>query len=190
MQISDLPDLAHSRPQPIHWLATATVMAAVVALGGVLQPKAAASQDAARSTLAVHHAPAPDPAGMTFPMNCAGAGTVVAKKVSGDLDGDGNPETVAVVRCRAGSGTPPSGVYVLTQAGAATPRIVATLVDPKERLSVGAGLRIRDGAVEATLLGYSGPNVPSCCPDVTNRVYWQWRSGSFVRGNLPEGRSV
>ena len=58
---------------------------------------------------------------------------LVTKKASGDLDGDGRPETVAVVRCDAGSGTPPSGVYVVTQpltAGGA-PRVVATLIDPK-----------------------------------------------------------
>ena len=38
------------------------------------------------------------------------------KKASGDLDGDGSPETVAVVHCDAGMGTPPDGVYVLTRA--------------------------------------------------------------------------
>ncbi len=70
------------------------------------------------------------------------------KKASGDLDGDGSPETVAVVRCDAGIGTPPNGVYVLTQggSGARKPRVVATLVDPKDRLDV-TDFAVRDGAV-------------------------------------------
>lgn len=43
MQTSALPDLAHTDTTPMHWLATAAAMAAVVAAAGLLQPDASAS---------------------------------------------------------------------------------------------------------------------------------------------------
>ncbi|WP_030754531.1 hypothetical protein [Streptomyces sp. NRRL F-5135] len=195
MQISDLPDLAHTRPTAMHWLATATAMAAVVALAGVLEPDAAtASQSADRTLRATGKGgaplPAPDPSAVVFPLECGGASTVVTRKASGDLDGDGNPETVAAVRCDAGSGTPPSGMYVLTRGEENEPRVVATLVEPRDQQSVGPGLVVRDGRILATLLGYSGSDVPRCCPDQELRVAWQWRNGAFVRGEQPAARGV
>lgn len=106
----------------------------------------------------------------------------MAKQAPGDLDGDNRPETVAVVHCAAGSGTPPSGVYVLTQGSGAAPRIVATLVDPAQKMSVG-DFAVRDAVVSATLLGYSSPSIPSCCPDQQEKVTWQWQNGAFVRSS-------
>lgn len=185
MQISELPDLAHTRPRPVHWLATATAMAAVVAAAGLLQPDAATanqpgSEPTAHAAPGTAPPPAPDTATVDFPVECGGADTVVTKRATGDLDGDKQPETVAAARCDAGSGTPPSGVYVLTAAKDGAPRIVATLVDPADRQSV-TDLDIRDGVVEARLLGYSGPDVPACCPDEEQRLTWQWKNGAFVR---------
>jgi hypothetical protein len=167
----------------VHWLATATALAAVIAVSGLLQPSGAtANQVAAPSGSAGAPVAAPDPADAEFPLECGAVGTEVVKQNSGDLDGDGRSETVAVVRCRAGSGTPPSGVYVLTQpAGKAErPRVVATFVEPREQLTV-SGFAVRDGKVSATLLGYSSAEVPRCCPDVQEKVNWQWRDGKFVR---------
>ncbi|MFE9817507.1 hypothetical protein [Streptomyces sp. NBC_00236] len=188
MQTSALPDLAHTDTTPMHWLATAAAMAAVVAAAGLLQPDESASASIPHRTVAQHGASpavAPDPARADFPLECGGAGHTVAKQVPDDLDGDGRPETVAVVHCAAGSGTPPSGVYVLTQGNGAAPRIVATLVDPVQKMSVG-DFAVRDGVVSATLLGYSSASVPSCCPDEQEQVTWQWRNGAFVRGSGPE----
>lgn len=188
MQTSALPDLAHTAAQPMHWLATAAAMAAVVATAGLLQPDASASASTPHRTVAQHNAApaaAPDPARAAFPLECDGAGHTVAKEAPGDLDGDGRPETVAVVHCAAGLGTPPSGVYVLTQGSGAAPRIVATLVDPVQGMSVG-DFAVRDGVVSATLLGYSSPEVPSCCPDEQEKVTWQWQNGAFVRSSQSE----
>jgi hypothetical protein len=67
--------------------------------------------------------------------------------------------------------------------------VVATLVDPKERLTVTA-LSIDDGAVLATYLGYSSADVPSCCPDVKDSVKWQWKDKRFVRSTPAGARSV
>ncbi|MFE7431308.1 MULTISPECIES: hypothetical protein [unclassified Streptomyces] len=182
MQTSELPDLAHTDSRPLHWLATAAAMAAVVAAAGMLQPEPAASASTPRTTAGQGPAPAaaPDPLRATYPLDCGGLEHTVARQAAGDLDGDGRPETVAVVRCAAGSGTPPSGVYVLTQASGAAPRVVATLVDPAQQMSVGA-LAVRDGVVSATLLGYSSEDVPRCCPDQREAVTWRWQGGAFVR---------
>ncbi|MEU3748740.1 MULTISPECIES: hypothetical protein [Streptomyces] len=185
---ADLPDLAHTHARPAHWLATATATAAVVALAGLLQPGPAG---ATAAPAAPRPAAAPEAATAVYPLECRGAAHKVAKRASGDLDGDGNPETVAVVHCEAGSGTPPSGVYVLTRGkGSAAPaRVVATLVAPKDGKSV-TGLAVRDGAVHATLLGYSSPDVPMCCPDEKEQVSWNWQGGAFVRVARAEARSA
>ncbi|MFF5898608.1 hypothetical protein ACFY8O_22160 [Streptomyces argenteolus] len=186
MQTSALPDLAHTDAKPVHWLATATAMAAVVALAGMLQPDAAtatASASEHRVTTQQGGAPpakAPDPADAAFPLDCGASGRTVADSVPGDLDGDGGPETVAVVHCSAGSGTPPQGVYVLTQPSGAAPRVVATLVDPAQKLTV-TDLTVHDGLVSATLLGYSSTDVPRCCPDERESATWQWKGNAFIR---------
>ncbi|MFJ8253621.1 hypothetical protein [Streptomyces sp. NPDC094466] len=193
MQTPALPDLAHTATRPVHWLATAAAMAGVVALAGLLQPRTATATATApeQRTTAQHGAPvpAPDPAGVEFPLECGGAGTTVAKKASGDLDGDGRPETVAVVHCAAGSGTPPGGIYVLTRNSGAAPRVVATLLDPADRKTVG-DFAVRDGTVSATLLGYSSLEVPRCCPDQEEQASWRWRGKAFVRTSGDLARSV
>ncbi|MFI5679762.1 hypothetical protein [Streptomyces cellulosae] len=188
MQQPAVPELAHTHTRPIHWVATAAAVAGVMALSSVLQPHpATAAQEAGPQT---KKAPAatvpPDPTGVDFPIKCGPAKAVVVKKATGDLDGDGRPETAAVVHCDTAMGTPPDGVYVLTRsADTGTPRVVATLVDPKERRSV-TDFALRDGAVLATLLGYSTADVPSCCPDVKDSAKWRWKNGAFVR-STPAG---
>ncbi|MEV6398837.1 hypothetical protein AB0M39_29325 [Streptomyces sp. NPDC051907] len=194
MQTSAVPDLAHTHARPVHWLATAAAMAAVVAAAGLLQPEAATASQAGGAgpgtgaVAAPDPAPAPDADTAAFPLACGGAKSVVTKKATGDLDGDGSPETVAVARCDAGSGTPPSGVYVLTRTPDGS-RVVATLVEPAQKLSVG-DFAVRDGAVTATLFGYSSPSVPSCCPDVQEKVKWRWQGGKFVRTAQADARGV
>ncbi|MFE0173027.1 hypothetical protein ACFWZ2_11965 [Streptomyces sp. NPDC059002] len=192
MQHPAVPELAHTTTRPIHWLATAAALAAVIGGSAFLQPdpaNAAQSGSKPHSRAAAGPAPAPDPASVDFPLDCGTVKPVVKKKASGDLDGDGRPESVAVVHCQAGSGTPPDGVYVITRPEAGKPRVVATLVDPKDRLNV-SDFAVRDGAITATLLGYSSPDVPRCCPDREDEAQWRWQDGTFARTNPAEARSV
>ncbi|MFB9524502.1 hypothetical protein ACFFTU_31660 [Streptomyces cremeus] len=200
-----LPDLAHTRPRAMHWLATAAATAAVVALAGLLQPTAAtASQTAAGNAPQAPAAarPAPDPATATYPLRCRAGKPVVVHRATGDLDGDNAPETVAAVRCETGMGTPSTGIYVLTgagtgagsNAGAAAEngtggRVVATLLDPADQQNA-TGLTITGRAVTATLLGYSSEAVARCCPDTRQRTTWQWRNGKFLRSATTDARSV
>ncbi|WP_112468144.1 hypothetical protein [Streptomyces triticisoli] len=192
MQQPAVPELAHTHTRPIHWLATATAVAAVVALSSVVQPGSATAAQTVGTSTHVKPAPvaAPGTTGVTFPLDCGPVKAVVAKQASGDLDGDGRPETAAVVHCDASMGTPPDAVYVLTRAaGDAAPRVVATLVDTKDRYTV-TDFAIREGAVTATLLGYSSPDVPNCCPDLKDSVKWQWKNGAFVRSTPAGTRGI
>ncbi|WEH42684.1 hypothetical protein OG233_25885 [Streptomyces sp. NBC_01218] len=187
MQPSVLPDLAHTDSRAMHWLATAAAVAAAVAVAGLLQPGHATATDSAVTAAAPGGAAAPrvtagapDPAGVVFPLVCGNVGQKVGRQARGDLDGDGKPETVAVVHCAAGSGTPPDAVYVLTHGSGAAPRVVATLVDPAMRMTVGE-LAVEDAVVSATTLGYSSDTVPRCCPDEREETTWRWQGGAFVR---------
>ncbi|MDX3804542.1 hypothetical protein PV723_38605, partial [Streptomyces sp. AK04-3B] len=46
MQHPAVPELAHTHTRPIHWVATATAIAGVVALSSLLQPKPATAAQA------------------------------------------------------------------------------------------------------------------------------------------------
>ncbi|CAM5568369.1 hypothetical protein GCM10010329_83200 [Streptomyces spiroverticillatus] len=188
MHNTALPDLAHTRPRAMHWLATAAATAAVVALAGLLQPTAATASQTARGNAPQAPAqarPAPDPATAAYPLKCHAGKPVVVHKATGDLDGDSNPETVAAVRCDSGIGTPPTGIYVLTGPG----RVVATLLDPADQQNT-TRLTITGRTVTATLLGYSSEAVARCCPDTKQRTTWQWRNGKFLRSATTDAQSV
>lgn len=192
VQSSAVPDLAPPPTRPIHWVATATAVAGVMALSSLVQTGAAtAAQTPSPET---RSAPAytvpPDPATAEFPLECGPVDVVVKKHAAGDLDGDGRPETVAIVHCDASMGTPPDGMYVLTQAaGADTSRVVATLLDPGELTNVD-DFAVRDGDVTAVLLGYSSTAVPRCCPDVRTSTKWHWDNGVFVQSGTAGVQSV
>ncbi|MGW0576417.1 hypothetical protein ACWD25_10695 [Streptomyces sp. NPDC002920] len=190
MQQSAVPELAHTHTRPIHWVATATAVAGVVALTSVLQPGPARAAQASGTRPSPTVTTAPATTGVNFPLDCGPVKALVMRKASGDLDGDGRPETVAAVHCDAPMGTPPDALYVLTQGADSThARVVATLVDTKARSSV-MTLAVTDGAVLATLLGYSSPDVPSCCPDVKDSAKWQWKDNTFIRSTPVGAHSV
>ncbi|MFE1171272.1 hypothetical protein [Streptomyces sp. NPDC058773] len=186
MQPTAGQDLSHTQPRPMHWLATATALSAVIAGASFVQPPDATATTARGTSTAGHPAAAPDPDRVSFPVDCGPNRLDVVKKASGDLDGDGTTETVAVVRCHSGTGTPPSGAYVLAQPSGrrAAPRIVATLLAPAQQRSV-QNLAVKDGAISAAVLGYSTRDIPRCCPDVRQSLKWQWKGGKFVRSELP-----
>ncbi|MGW8777970.1 hypothetical protein ACWGNM_07835 [Streptomyces sp. NPDC055796] len=174
--------LAHSSARPLHWLATATAMAAVIAAAGLIQPDASATGHAGPSAAPASgsQAAAPDASAVTYPLDCKGLPTAVTATAQGDLDGDGRPETVAAVRCDAGSGTPPHAIYVLAQdkAEGSAPRVVATLLEAGKKQTA-TELTVRDGVVTASLLGYSSPQVPRYSPDVKQLAKWRWSGGKF-----------
>ncbi|MGP3974622.1 hypothetical protein ACTWQF_11555 [Streptomyces sp. 8N114] len=172
-----MTELPHTRTRAVHWLATAAALAAVLGGTALLQPATATPAPATGAS-----GQAPDPDRARYPLDCgpSGAGIDVLDKAAADFDGDGTAETVAVVRCQARGGTPPSAVFVLSgTAQSGRPRIAATLVEHRERMSV-QDLAVRGTTISATLLGYSSANVPRCCPDKRRTVKWEWRQGKFA----------
>ncbi|MGD9484371.1 hypothetical protein WDH52_14125 [Streptomyces sp. TRM70308] len=169
--------LPHSRPTLTHWLATAAALAAVLGGAALLQPsgaRASAAEPAAR--------PGPDPDAAAYPVDCGPWEPAVTERAEADFDADGTAETVAAVRCATGTGTPPSGMYVLAHpARGQAPRVVATLVEPADEQTV-TDVRVRGGVVTATLLGYSSDAVPRCCPDERRDARWRWQGDAFALG--------
>jgi len=177
----------------VHWITTAAALGAVVAAVALVQPADASQRAAAGGSDKPPTGPvtAPDPAAVTYPMDCApGVSVDVVSKVSGDLNGDGRPETVVVVRCHSDIGTSASGVFVLsapTSGGA--PRIAETLVRPQDDRQI-SGFRLEGGAVKATVLGFSSDTTPRCCPDLRRDYSWEWRDGRYVALPGPADGSV
>ncbi|WP_344630464.1 hypothetical protein [Streptomyces glaucosporus] len=171
----------------MHWIVTAAALGAVLGGAALLRPAGATATPTPDAAVA----PGPDAEEARYPLDCGRERPEVTDRAAVDFDGDGRAETVAAVRCPAGIGTPPGGVYVLahpTREGA-RPRIAETLVDPEEGMTV-QRLTARDGTVRARLLGYSSDEVPRCCPDRMRDVEWDWRDGTFVLEAAPTARSV
>ncbi|RLL65920.1 hypothetical protein [Streptomyces sp. Z26] len=182
--------LPHTRSRAVHWAATAVALAAVLGLSAAVQPSGATARTAPTGK-------APDPASARYPLGCPGdgRGTVdVLEHGAADFDGDGQRETVALVRCAAATGTPPNGMFVLAHADGARerPRIAATLLPPGEGMTADDFAVTPGGAatVSATLRGYSSPDVPRCCPDRERKVKWRWKEGKFVLIPAPVAGSV
>ncbi len=186
MQPSAGPDLPHTGAQTVHWLATGVALAAVVMAVALAQPPGASATTADRPA-----GDAPSPTAVRYPLHCAGAPVDVVSRAAADLDADGRADTVAVVRCHTETGTPPSGVFVLAPGAgpAMRPRIVATLVDPAQRLSL-TGFTVEGRTVSATLLGYSSDSVPRCCPDLSREFSWVWKDGRYLAVPGPHAGSV
>lgn len=179
---------AHTRARAPHWFATAAALGALLGSVALLEPAGADASQPGETTAV---APGPDADAARYPLECGPVEAEVIDRAAVDFDGDGRAETVAVVRCAAGIGTPPSGVYVLAHPASegGGPRIAETLVDPGEGMTV-QDLTVRDRTVSARLLGYSSPDVPRCCPDRARDVEWEWRGGKFVLEAAPTARSV
>jgi hypothetical protein len=103
------------------------------------------------------------------PLDCpAGIGVLVLQRLAVALD---HPFTAVVARCDSGAGSPPSGVYLVSGDGAVA-RVVQTLVGPGQELQVSALTTTATG-ITVVAAGYSRPDVPRCCPDVTVTLTWR-----------------
>ncbi|KAB8162485.1 hypothetical protein FH609_022180 [Streptomyces sp. 3MP-14] len=165
--------LPHTHARPRHWLVTAVGVAAVTGVAAFVQPTGAGATSGGAVATA-----GPDATVAEYPLDCGPFDVLVTDQAEVDLDADGQGETVAVVRCDAGSGSPPNGMYLLTHAAGtdAAPEVTATLVDPGEQMTVDR-LATEGAGFSARLVGYSSPDVRRCCPDLQRDVRWEWRDG-------------
>lgn len=124
---------------------------------------------------------------VSYPFDCGGFGYFVNATHYADLDGDGRVEAVVLVRCDAGAGSPPSGLYVFDGTSApSNPRLMATLLSPKTDRETNA-FTITGTTVTMDGYGYSSPSVPRCCPDEKYRMTWVWDGPhySYTSERLP-----
>lgn len=113
-----------------------------------------------------------------YPLECRPFPVRVLEHRYGDLTGDGRPEAAVVVVCDAGAGSPPHHLFVYDGASpAGAPRSLGELRAP--RVEFVRDVSIGSGVVTATGLGYTGPTIPRCCPDVRSRVSWRWDGNGF-----------
>ncbi len=161
-------------------LLLATVMTAV-ALAGCGQSSgpgtSASGQGNTASGAVPAQVPAQVPASLLHaPLGCpAGTGVLIIQRVAVALT---HLATVVVARCDSGAGSPPSGVYVVDGAGASA-RVTDTLVRTDQELQI-ATITAVAGGLRATGLGYSGVDVPRCCPDQHVTLDWRIEGGQLV----------
>ncbi len=172
MQLPAGLDLPHTRARTAHWVTTAAALAAVSGVAILVQPSDATAKAPAATV------PGPEASDAEYPLDCGPHPILVTEQVGVDFDDDGHAETVAAVRCDAGGGTPPSGLYVLTEPArpGGAPRVAETLVDPAEGMTVD-GLEAAARQVSVRLFGYSSPDVPRSQPDQQRDVSWTWEEG-------------
>ena len=185
---------AHTHTRPIHWVATATALAAVVA--ALLRP-AARPRDrrpAARPATpgrAGRGAP-PTPAGVDFPLDCGPARPVVKKRPPATSTATAAPRPSPSVHCDAAIGHPARRRLRAHRRPPApsSPRVVATLVDPKDRThrhGLRRARRSRHRHPARLLVARRAPLLPRRAAD---RAKWQWKNGAFVRSTPSGAQSV
>lgn len=114
-----------------------------------------------------------------WPFRCAGVPVRTTDRVVIDLTGDGLPEVVLVAFCDAGAGSPPQHLLVFDGASPpGPPRLLAELSAPGIQLFI--RVSAAGGVIRATGLGYSGPTVPRCCPDISRQLAWRWSGRGFA----------
>jgi hypothetical protein len=120
-----------------------------------------------------------DWAKVTYPFDCGKVGYFVERSRLADLNGDGYLDAVVLVRCDAGAGSPPSGLYAFDGTSSPRqPRLLATLMSPNDdRLA--ADFSIEDTTVVMVAHGYSSARVARCCPDETLQLRWTWHGSSY-----------
>ncbi|MEK8170054.1 hypothetical protein NKH77_10655 [Streptomyces sp. M19] len=178
----------------MHWITTAVALAAVVAGAAVLQPAdAKATTGESRANSAPHPGGvvrAPTPARPTTRWTAARR-----SRKSSTTPRETWTATAAPRRSRWCAARPVPAPRRAASTCSPEPtargptRVVATFLDPKERMSA-TDFALRSGTVFATLLGYSSDQVPRCCPDLQRKVNWKWRDGKFVLTALPVPGSV
>lgn len=154
---------------------------------GVLPPPVAAGGDRPR----YHRLAAVDWSAVPYPLTCPKAAVQVRAAEFADVNGDREPDATVLVRCAealSGSapereradGTTPTGLFVYESGRAGTPRLLAALLRPADRV-VATHIRVRATGIKATGFRYSSPRVPRCCPDETVEAGWRWNGAGFTR---------
>ncbi|MFJ8042168.1 hypothetical protein ACIRBX_16865 [Kitasatospora sp. NPDC096147] len=199
------PGRTAGRSRIRHWVLVAAATAAVIAAalaaapaGGVARPSGPTVGQAGHSdpngpsgkpgnapAAALPRESAPDPAKAVLPLDCGPAPVKVSLSFGALLGG--RPSTVLAAHCDGGNGTPPDGVFLLTNGQDGRPRVAATLLEESAGRTV-TELRLRsDGTLTARAKGYSSDEVPRFAPDLLVSLEWREQAdGGWLRSERSE----
>ncbi|MEV6210606.1 hypothetical protein [Kitasatospora sp. NPDC051914] len=170
----------HARSGLKHWALVAAGCGAVVAGALAADPAQGTPTPTRPTAKPAPSAAAPDPAKAELPLDCGPFTVSVALRASAEVDGV--PTTVVAAHCAADNGTPPDGVFLLTNGPDGRPEVAATLLDPlKDGLTVTALTVRSDGEIRGRAQGYSSLDVPRCCPDRLVELSWTRHGDRWVR---------
>ncbi len=118
-------------------------------------------------------------ASVSYPFDCSPVGYLVLRTRYADLNGDGRLDAVVLVRCNAGAGDPPVGLFAFDGASSPSkPRLMATLLSPDtDRLAT--DFVVNGTTVTMDAYGYSSDRVPRCCPDQKFLMTWRWHGSTY-----------
>ncbi len=138
-------------------------------------PATASAASTSRATLeSTNWATAP------YPFDCDRVGYLVLRTRYADLNGDGVPDAVVLVRCNAGAGNPPVALYAFDGASSPSrPRVMATLVSVNTD-RIASDVTVTGTTITLDAYGYSSDSVPRCCPDQKFRLTWRWHGSSYT----------
>ncbi|WP_138757465.1 hypothetical protein [Modestobacter altitudinis] len=110
----------------------------------------------------------------------------VTATASGDVDGDGAPDSAVVLDC---SPQPSNGIVQEVQVLSSTGRLLGTLPSPRtmpENVQLPpvydrAGLSVQDGEVVAAMTAYGPEDFHASGPSVPLTVRWRFDGQGFVR---------
>ncbi|NYJ03881.1 hypothetical protein [Petropleomorpha daqingensis] len=105
---------------------------------------------------------------------------------TGDLDGDGKPDTVVLLQCHP---QPSNGLVEEVQVFNAHDQLIAGLPSPRtlrEQTILPpvydpAGLRVENGDIVAGMKAYGPDDSHASGPSIPITVRWHWNGHSFVR---------
>ena len=126
-----------------------------------------------------------DWAAVSYPFDCSSVGYLVMRTRYADLNGDGRLDAVVLVRCNAGAGNPPVGLYAFDGASSPRqPRPMATLISP-ETDRIAPDFTVNGTTVTVDAYGYSSDSVPRCCPDQKFHLTWRWHGSTYTFDSHP-----
>jgi hypothetical protein len=102
-------------------------------------------------------------------------GLQAAGVVTGDLDGDGVPEAVALLWKSSGGSGVFTYVAVVGNRGGNVENVATALIGDRQQVR---SLSIVDGRIVAEVIGH-GPGEPLCCPTEKQRLTWELAGGGL-----------
>ncbi|HXA43186.1 MAG TPA: hypothetical protein VNV65_09790 [Candidatus Solibacter sp.] len=103
----------------------------------------------------------------------------------------GTASALVLVRCNAGAGSPPVGLYLFQPGPLGRPELAGTLLAITYPVDISNDFQAHGFTFQVSALGgatvtmtagaYSSATVPNCCPDASRTFNWTWNGTGFTR---------